>query len=511
MSEESFQVDKEDINACKPDVDHDKKVGRSTFFDNLQWSDGNSAGPGQQNGASVVTNKQEPDNSFSGFANLLEGTAAAELSGSESDDSSTYSERNTEMTTVQSSAPLIDIGFSFDSVTAPESDPMPTSKKTVQSNDLFDDDFANLRSDTNTSKQQETTQSLFNNEFSALRVETNLDRTNAPAKKSSQTSRNNNNNFGVLLNFETSDTSVGGEHVLKSPSTPNLPSTSTSVESPLIDTSDSTSNANATRSPGLKKNKSTSDLFGGHGDDDLFQELTDRHAPGNNDAHQPENLFSIRSNNFVDPFPSSPRNEKPSSSNFDAFSSTSSRSMRHSSSEGDLLGDWGSSDFTSSLKPTAPAVNTNTGMHRSASSSANLGNAAARKPADPFADFGNLTAGTFQKQGSPSPMTAAGAPASGIRTSKPQGTSSPFGSSGSFGQQKAQTQQKAATQQIPPPKRPTPTASAPNYNVSSAFSGASVFGTNQPARGGLGGAWGKELFLLFSFTYPQLITLHHYD
>ena len=510
MSEESFQVDKEDITASKPDVDHDKKVGRSTFFDNLQWSDGNSAGPGQQNGASLVTNKQEPDNSFSGFAKLREGTAAAELSGSESDDLSTYSERNTELTTVQSSAPLIDIGFSFDSAPAPESDPMPTSKKTVQSNDFFDDDFANLRSDTKTSKQQETTQSLFNNEFSALRVETNLDRTNAPAKTSSQTSRNDNNNFGVLLNFETSDTSVGGEHVLKSPSTPNLPSTSTSIESPLIDTSDSTSNVNATRSPGLKKNKSTSDLLGGHGDDDLFQELTDRHLPGNSDT-QPENLFSIRSNNFVDPFPSSPRNEKLSSSNFDAFSSASSSSMRHSSSEGDLLGDWGSADFTSSLKPTTPAVNTNTGMHRSASSSANLGNTAANKSTDPFADFGNLTAGTFQNQRSSSPMTATKDLASGIRTSKPQGTSSPFGSSGSFGQQKVSTQQKTATQQVPPPKRPTPTPSAPNYNVSSAFSGASVFGANQPARGGFGGAWGKERFLLFSFTCPQLITLHHYD
>ena len=534
LSGESTELEKEALHAGKANLDSDneKKVGRSTFFDSLEWSGNVSSGPRPQNGPKRPMNKENLTN----FAAMHEHArpVIANLSGSESEGSEQdlreLKDAKENVATPENTAPLIDIGLSFDDVqiTEQETKPANNSKSNELFSNYFDDDFANLRSNGNdsnvprTEQQNKGGQNIFNDDFSALKIETNLD-TKREVKVSSSTSNaqnstsSDNNNFGLLLNLENAETSngensFGDKNMSKSPSTPNFPSSA--VRNPLIDISEPSLEGKTTRSPSLKKNRSTTDLSDKHGEDDFFQALSDRHTP-TSEVSSAHNSFSIASENVVDPF--SVKDDPHTF--FDAFSPTSSSSsttMKHSSSDGDLLGDWGHSHAEPTLKPTSAASSTSGGIHRSASSASEIGSTQTQKKNDPF-DFVNLSSGNYTKPG----LNAAQRPSSTANmaqnpssssggfyfaSTQQQRSGSPFGSSGSFTDSRNHnTSQFGASQQpkasMPKKTAATTTQSAPNYYVGKAFSGNSVFGNSQ--RGGLGGGWGTQS-LFFTCCYLEI-------
>ena len=518
-------ADKEALNASREGLDseHEKKVGRSTFFDSLDW---NEDGVSCANGNAATVNPSQPANKHtfcSDFAALHQHArpAIARLSGSESEGSQEDSNewRNEQVSPPANAAPLIDIGLSFDDdATQSNKVNSATSSKDLFSN-YFDEDFANFRSTTNqpdpSAESQNTgSQNIFNDDFSALKIETNLDTRPSPSEtrpnlnvksdidtKSNLDTRANDivnnpaqrvhksgdqNNFGLLLNLGTTEATNTDKNVLKSPSTPNFPS-AVAAENVLIDTSDPFMGGKTTRSPSLKKNLSTNDISEKHSEDDFFNALSDRHtSPGDVSAH---NSFSITDENVIDPF-----SVKDDSNSFlSTFSSSSSSPMRHSSSDGDLLGDWGQSHAAEpTLKPTSA---TSGGLHKSASSASDIGRPQNQpKSNDPF-DFVNLSGGGFAAKPPQNPAPSS----SGNFTfgaAQPQNSSSSFGSSSTFSQ--APPQMTSQTKQNVP-KNMGPTQPAPNYYVGKAFAGKSVFGSSQ--RGGLGGSWGKQCL---SFNQSEL-------
>ena len=397
-----------------------------------------------------------------------------------------------EKATTVNAVPLIDIGFDsepIDNSYQKEAKLEQNAKPTDLFSDSFADDFANLRatSDEGDRTNSETKQSIFNDDFSALNVETNLDSiySNSNQVLSSKDLQSQHpvkeRSAPLLVNVESS--SVADRNVPRSPSTPNLPSSGWAGS--LIDTSEPANDSPT--SPGVKKNKSASSILETHSDDDFFHAFHDRGNAAASATHEPEDLFSMRSSTVIDPFQATTKEEPFAAfDHLPTFSGTSP--MKHSSSDGNLLGDWGHSHTEPTLKPSSLTMNLNGNLHRSASSSANIGKATTKND-DPFADFVSLSGGNFKNDNSKK----------SFGSNQQQGSGSNFGSSCSFSDiRKPSAQPFEAPQQTTAPKRPIPTQSAPNYFVGSSIPGKSVFGNQQGGKGGLGGGWGK---LTKNFSY----------
>ena len=517
LAEDATNVEKETMHASKASLDseNEKRVGRSTFFDTLNWNEDGSSGPRPQNGDIAAVKQTKPTNQdrfHSNFASMHEHArpTIGHHSGSEPRESQQSMDVKGNAPSVPSTAPLIDIGLSFDGEQSDSS--MPENAKAPKDvfSNYFDDDFANIRSSeqvSNTPSGTENTgvQNIFNSDFSALKIETNLDERQEDVASNSSENANivGSSRPGVLLNLESTETSTErtshwDKNMLKSPSTPNFSSSSVSPDI-LIDTSEAVIENKPARSASLKKNRSANDLSQKYSEDDFFQALgSELSSPGNtSNAH---NSFSIASDSVIDPF--SVQDEPHHI--FDAFAAASpslSTPMRHSSSEGDLLGDWGHSHTGPTLKPTSAASSTSTNFHRSSSSASDIGGKQNQPTtSDPF-DFVNLSTGKFTTPGS----AASRIPTSSTNTNssannnvggfsygpaQQQRSSSPFASSNSFSDSRKPTTAGAGASQQAKSNAPwtSTSQSAPNYYVGKAFSSNSVFGNTQ--KGGLGGGWG---------------------
>lgn len=501
--------------------DNEKRVGRSMFFDSLDWNETGAAAQGHPNGDATPIKPNKPtnkDNFFSDFATMHEHARPTVRTFSEPE--SGVSERNTQDTTGMKetvteparTAPLIDIGVSFDEE---KSAPLK-QENTKTSEDLFsnyfDDDFTSLRSgegNAGISHEDQTPikESIFNDDFSALKIETNLDakqninsgsnldimsgldaKPGHVVNESSKKAQHDSSSFGVLLNIHSTDVPSVDRTVLKSPSTPNFPSSGPEVT--LIDTSDPFADYKTPQTPNKKKNKSADDISEKHSEDDFFHAMNDRHVSPSDVGTN--NSFSIAGEDVIDPF-SVKDDHRSFLDAFSTSSSTSSTPMRHSSSEGDLLGDWGHSHAEPTLIPTSTASSSSSSFHRSASSASDIGKQINQpKSNDPF-DFVNFSTGNFAKGNAPNQSSSAGV---SFGPGQQQRSTSPYGSSNSFNEPKRPTpSQPGAQQQWPQsmPKKPGQTQSAPNYYVGKAFAGNSVFGNSK--RGGLGGSWGKDTIL----------------
>eukprot|EP00795_Rhopilema_esculentum_P004222 gene4222-20410_t len=448
LSEELSEVEKEELHLGKANTDSDteKKFGRSTFFDNLEWGGSDPSGQGPQNGR--MSNTTPASNSGS---SSLESDDRETL-GRDAEFLAPKSNGN-ETATAVNSVPLIDIGFDsepIDNSYQKEAKLEQNAKTTDLFSDSFADDFANLRatSDKSDRTNSETKQSIFNDDFSALNVETNLDSiysnsTQVPSSKDLQSQHLvKEHSAPLLVNVESG--SAADRNVPRSPSTPNLPSSGWAGT--LIDTSEPTNDSPT--SPGVKKNKSVSSLLETHSDDDFFHAFHDRGNAAAPATKEPEDLFSMRSSTVIDPFQATTK-EEPFAA-FDHLSTFPGTSpIKHSSSDGNF---------------------------------ANIGKATTKSD-DPFADFVSLSGGNFKNDNSKK----------SFGSNQQQGSGSNFGLSGSFSDvRKPSAQPFEAAQQTTAPKRPTPTQSAPNYFVGSSVPGKSVFGNQQGGKGGLGGGWGQR-------------------
>ena len=528
LTEEITKVEKEAMNASKAnfDTENEKKVGRSTFFETLDWNSDQSSASTPQNGEGNAAKQKRPanhDKVFSNFAAMHEharpqiGSLSGSESGGSQQDLHVCEGPKENVPSRVTTTPLIDIGLGFDSEQSGDSKPVnSTPAKDLLSN-YFDDDFANIRSNDAAAYENKGAQNIFNSDFSALKIETNLDaRQGDIGSPSDKNSLPKNNNSGLLLNLESTETPSertlsSDRSMLKSPSTPNFPSS----PSPniLIDTSETSAETRPARSSSLKKNRSANDLTDKYSEDDFFQALNDGPSSPSNisSAHD---SFSIASSSVIDPF-SVHDDSAQFLESFSAIPLSVASSMKHSSSDGDLLGDWGHSHSGPTLKPTSAAPSSSTGFHRSSSSASDIGrNQGQPKTNDPF-DFVNLSAGNFtsgpnvSKTSPTGPLNAQNfstGNSSGFQfgPAQQQRSSSPFSSGSSFSESRKPANANVGASQQPKssmPKNAT-SQSAPNYYVGKAFTGQSVFGNTQ--KGGLGGGWGRCNYIKYALLKSLL-------
>lgn len=516
LTEEISKVEKEAMNASKTnfDTENEKKVGRSTFFETLEWNSDLSSAARPQNGEANGAKQKKPANQdkvFSNFAAMHEharpqiGNLSGSESGGSQQDLRVCEDPIENVPSRVTTTPLIDIGVSFDGEQSGDS----KLENSIPAKDLlsnsFDDEFANIRSNNAADYENKGAQNIFNSDFSDLKIETNLDtRQGDIGSPSDKSSLSKNSSSGLLLNLESTETPSertlsSDRSMLKSPSTPNFPSS----PSPniLIDTSETSAEARPARSSSLKKNRSTNDLTEKYSEDDFFQALgDDLSSPSNiNSAHD---SFSIASNSVIDPF-SVQDDSAQFLDSFSAIPTSIASSMKHSSSDGDLLGDWGHSHTGPTLKPTSATSGSSTGFQRSSSSASDIGrNQNEPKTNDPF-DFVSLSTGNFtsgpnvSKKSPTAPFNTQNFStnnSSGFQfgSAQQQRSSSPFTSSSSFSESWKPANANAGVSQQPKSSVPknASSQSAPNYYVGKAFSGQSVFGNTQ--KGGLGGGWGQR-------------------
>ena len=477
LSDENVQPFRKNSEADTPkspvntptDQQEQKHVGRSTFFDSLNW-----VGTDDKNHV-----KKEPKEALSGpqsededvlldFANLRV-TTDERKECSLSSQGQLFTERDTDRTVsnqndlfafrdqeTSRTTQLIDIGFETD-------DPTPTNKHTE------------------TPKNKEL-ENFFESDFNSNE-----------ANKKCDKSENSKQNLEILVDFSSADVHEDAS-IPRSPSSPAISSTKgvSFDESSHTDVDDPFLRLTKQRSPSLKKNKSTSDLFDTHSEDDFFKELgSSSRSSGTSKPHKQEHLaaddlFSIRSNSVIDPFSADPIMDHQINTNrFQAFSPTAVPDHQKSSSEGDLLGDWGNTDILSGILKPQQQNN----LSRTSSTGSDMGSTQSKspRPNDPFADLGNLNLPTLNSNArASSPGFGGTTNVGGWNTSPGTNPLFPRQSQAQFGgfqQQRPQPRQQQHQQQ------PNYGMPAPNYRVGVTMTGPSVFGSQ-----GVPGArtsWGK--------------------
>eukprot|EP00794_Sanderia_malayensis_P008283 gene8283-9167_t len=302
-------------------------------------------------------------------------------------------------------------------------------------------------------------------DFSSLRINSrNVDQDKPETK--SHVSTKETSDIGILLDFGHEETGDLHSHSQQSPIRKNVSAQEFHAFADESSSHDTTTKTK--RSLSLKKNKSTSDLFEGHNEDEFFQQLGERNSPRHqttefNDHNQSEHLFSIRSHDFVDPF--SPSYHDRASKLEVPTSQLSSSHMKHSSSDGDLLAEWAHVNTPSTtLNPKPHEFQSNQPIQQS-SHQANFASVASN---DPFADLANFSAqsGFGKETSSTSAKTT---------TSQFTSTHTTRNQSNLAGRQQNQSQSSNY---------------APNYFINTSRPGNGVF-TSQ-SKGGLGGNWGQR-------------------